>query len=198
MSETLRPEDHPLPQRILHWSNLICFAFLIFTGFMIRFPFQGMPMNLMRNLHFVFMFIFIVGGIARGFISIFGREHDFKTLVLTKEDWKNFIPQVLYYLFIRKEEPHFVKYNSMQKLAYIALQVLGVCQVITGFILYRPQTLQKFGYMLGGLETVRTLHYLIMWIFIFIIVVHLYLVFTAAMEQFWFMLFGKIKKSHEH
>ncbi|MDR3288592.1 MAG: cytochrome b/b6 domain-containing protein [Peptococcaceae bacterium] len=192
----LRPEDHPLPQRILHWSNLICFAFLIFTGFMIRFPFQGTPMNLMRNLHFTFMFIFLVGGIVRGFISVFGKERDIKCILLTRKDIKQIIPQILYYCFILKKEPEFEKYNSLQKMAYIAMQVLGVCQVITGVILYRPETFQTLGYMLGGLETVRVIHYLIMWIFIFIIVVHLYLVFTAAMAQFWFMLFGKIKKDH--
>ncbi|HEX3015995.1 MAG TPA: cytochrome b/b6 domain-containing protein, partial [Desulfobacteria bacterium] len=49
----VRPEDHPRYARISHWINLVCFAVLIVTGFIILAPHQGNSINLVRNLHFV-------------------------------------------------------------------------------------------------------------------------------------------------
>ena len=71
---------------------------------------------------------------------------------------------------------------------------MSVFQAITGAILYWPVKFADLASYLGGLAAVRGLHYIFMWLFIVIIAIHVYLVFTAAYEQFLFMFFGKVKK----
>lgn len=185
--------DHPLFQRISHWINLVNFLVLIITGWLIHSPYPGMPMNLIRNLHFIFMFFLLINGIVRFYYSFFGKYKDYDTFFINSQDLKTFWPQIKYYLFLG-EHPETGKYNPLQKLAYIALPIMAVVQAITGFILYKPEQLSGLAGYFGGLAAVRGFHYLLMWLFIAVIAVHLYLVFTAAYDQFLFMFFGKIRK----
>ncbi|KLU66490.1 quinone-reactive Ni/Fe-hydrogenase B-type cytochrome subunit [Desulfosporosinus acididurans] len=188
----VNPLDHPLAQRISHWINLINFIVLIFTGWFIHSPHPGMPMNLIRNLHFLFMYFLLINGVVRFYISFFGKNKDYDSILLNMQDVKNIWPQTKYYLFLGKH-PETGKYNPLQKIAYIALPILAVIQAFTGFILYKPVQLAGVADLVGGLTAVRGLHYLIMWLFIAIIAIHVYLVFTAAYEQFLFMFFGKMR-----
>ncbi|MCO1600161.1 Ni/Fe-hydrogenase, b-type cytochrome subunit [Desulfosporosinus nitroreducens] len=185
--------DHPLFQRISHWINLINFLFLGITGWFIHSPYQGMPMSLVRNLHFIFMYLLIINGIVRFYYSFFGKHKDYDTFFFNSQDLKTTWPQIKYYLFLGKH-PKTGKYNPLQKMAYIALPIMAVVQAVTGFILYKPVQLASLADSFGGLAAVRGFHYLLMWLFIAVIAVHLYLVFTAAYEQFLFMFFGKIRK----
>lgn len=185
--------DHPLFQRISHWINLINFLILCITGWFIHSPYPGMPMNLVRNLHFIFMYLLIINGIVRFYFSFFGKHKDYDNFFFNKQDVKTTWPQIKYYLFLG-EHPKTGKYNPLQKMAYIALPIMAVVQAITGFILYKPIELAGLAGNFGGLAAVRGFHYLLMWLFIAIIAVHVYLVFTTAYEQFLFMFFGKIRK----
>jgi Ni/Fe-hydrogenase 1 B-type cytochrome subunit len=190
------PSDHPLMQRVSHWINLINFAVLGITGYFIHAPFQGMPMNLMRNLHFIFMFFLIINGVVRFYYSFLGKHKDYKAFFLNAEDLRNFWPQIKYYLFISKKHPHMTnKYNPLQKLAYIAMPIMAVVQILTGAVLYLPLKFPALNASLGGLAAVRGIHYAVMWLFVAIILVHVYLVFTEARDQFWHMFFGKVKKA---
>lgn len=188
----VHPLDHPLFQRISHWINLINFLVLALTGFAIHSPQPGMPMNLIRNLHFIFMYLLIINGVIRFYFSFFGKNKDYDQILLNKQDVKNIWPQTKYYLFIGKH-PETGKYNPLQKIAYIALPIMTVFQAITGAILYWPVKLAGLADYFGGLASVRSIHYIVMWLFIVVVAIHVYLVFTAAYEQFLFMFFGKIK-----
>lgn len=186
------PLDHPLFARVSHYINLINFLVLVPTGFLIHFPYTGMPMNLVRNLHFIFMYSFLFNGIVRFYWSLFSKHKDLVSSFLwNKNDLKNLWPQIKYYLFIGKHPNNPNKYNPLQKTAYLSFPVLALLQVATGLLLYMPE---KFGGVvsaLGGMAAVRGMHYLIMIIFLAIIAVHVYLVFTEAYEMFWLMFFGK-------
>ena len=188
----VHPLDHPLFQRISHWINLINFLVLILTGFAIHSPQPGMPMNLIRNLHFIFMYLLIINGVIRFYFSFFGKNKDYDQILLNKQDVKNIWPQTKYYLFIGKH-PETGKYNPLQKIAYIALPIMSVFQAFTGAILYWPVKFAGLADYFGGLASVRGIHYIVMWLFIVVVAIHVYLVFTAAYEQFLFMFFGKIK-----
>lgn len=184
------PSDHPLFDRVSHWINLVNFTILIITGWLIHSPYVGMDMNLVRNLHFIFMFALIINGVVRFYWSFFGKNGDWKDFFLTMDDLKNMIPQVKYYLFMGKH-PKTRKYNPLQICAYIAMPIMAVLMIITGAILYWPITLGAYsGYFLS-LAAVRLIHYFLMWGFIAIIAIHAYLVFTTSIEEFWYMFFGK-------
>ena len=97
-------------------------------------------MNLVRNLHFIFMYFLIINGVVRFYYSFFGKHKDYDEILLNTQDIKNIWPQVKYYLFIGKH-PETGKYNPLQKIAYIALPIMAVVQAITGAILYWPEQL---------------------------------------------------------
>lgn len=186
----VNPLDHPLFHRVSHWINLINFFVLGVTGWMIHSPYQGMPMNLIRNLHFIFMYSLVINGVVRFYYSFFGKYKDYDSFFLNARDIKNIWPQTKYYLFIGKH-PETGKYNPLQKLAYIAMPIMAVVQALTGAILYWPTRFESLAGYFGGLAAVRGIHYVIMWLFIAIVAIHVYLVFTEAYEQFWLMFFGK-------
>ena len=189
----VNPLDHPFAQRLSHYINLINFIILVYTGFRIHFPSPGMSMSAFRNLHFIFAYILIINGVVRFYISFFGKNKDYDSFFLNKQDVKTLWPQIKYYLFMGKH-PKTGKYNPLQKLAYIALPILTLIQAFTGLILYRPEYFGNLAAKVGGIYAVRGLHYDIMWILIAIIAIHVYLVFTTTIEQFMFMFFGKIKQ----
>lgn len=188
----VHPLDHPLFQRVSHWINLINFIILGITGWLIHSPYPGMPMNLIRNLHFIFMYLLVINGVIRFYYSFFGKHKDYDEILLNTQDLKNIWPQTKYYLFIGKD-PETGKYNPLQKFAYIAFPIMAMVQVITGAILYWPVQLAGYAGYFGGLATVRSLHYIFMWLFVALVSIHIYLVFTEAYEQFLFMFFGKMK-----
>lgn len=184
--------DHPLFARISHYINLVNFLVLVPTGFLIHFPHSGVPMNLVRNLHFIFMYSFLINGFVRFYWSLFSKHRDlFSEFFLNKQDIKNIWPQIKYYLFLGKHPNNSSKYNPLQKMAYLTFPVLALLQAATGFILYSPAKFGGIINILGGMSAVRGLHYLIMILFLVIITAHLYLVFTEAFDMFLLMFFGK-------
>jgi len=189
------PLEHSFPQRISHWINLINFLALGVTGYFIHSPYSGMPMNLIRNLHFIFMYLLIINGLVRFYYSFLGKHKDYDAFFLNSEDLKTFWPQLKYYLFLDRKHPMITnKYNPLQKLAYIAMPIMAVVQIITGAILYLPLNFPTLTSYFGGLAAVRGIHYVVMWLFFSIILAHVYLVFTEAYDQFWLMFFGKSKR----
>lgn len=186
------PQSHPLFDRLSHALNLLNFIVLIVTGMMIHFPSVGMNMNLVRNLHFIFAYILIINGIVRFYYSFFGKYGDYKDFLFTKADLKNLIPQLKYYLFLGKH-PHTRKYNPPQILAYFCLLLMGICMIYTGLILLFPQTFLAFS--LFTLGTIRLIHYLFTWLFIVIIMIHIYLAVSEAPHEFLLMFF--LRKEHK-
>ncbi|AGA69320.1 Ni/Fe-hydrogenase, b-type cytochrome subunit [Desulfitobacterium dichloroeliminans LMG P-21439] len=192
------PAEHPLSHRITHWINLINFIALIFTGLLIHSPYEGMPMNAIRNIHFFFMYSLIFTGIIRFYISFLSKDRDYKKFFINAHDVKGFVPQIKYYLFLQKNHPDNPNaYNPMQKLAYIGLPILAVLQIVTGALLYLPMKFASLEASLGGLAAIRGFHFVVTWLFIAIIAVHVYMVFTEAIDQFWYMFFGIDRKKNK-
>ena len=189
----VNPQDHPMFQRVSHWINLIVFLVLGFTGWFIHAPYPGMSMSLIRYLHFFFAYLLIINGILRFYYSIFGKYKDYDAILLNKQDLKLIWPQIKYYLFIGKH-PKTGKYNPLQKIAYICFPLMAIVHIVTGVILYWPQQFENLADYFGGLAAVRGIHYLFFWLFIALVGVHIYIVFTEAYEQFLFMFFGKTQQ----
>ncbi len=185
-------EDHPLPAVIMHWVHLVSMFVLAFTGFFIHWPFSfaGLAMGTARYLHFVFMYVVLIDLAVRVYWSFFGAGSSLVKGTREKgPDYRNFGPQrlnrgqfletVKYYLFLRKTHPRTGKFNSLQKGTYVFWAFLLLFQGYTGFAIYGPTyDLPFFAWgtgMVGGLMAMRTIHYLIMWVFILTTLVHVYL-----------------------
>lgn len=203
MSHGAYKEAHPIGMRITHWVHLISMVVLAVTGFYIHNPFFDGVMGWMRTLHFIFMYVVLVALIARIYFAFFGRSATLRGSRAVETDIKNFLPQaenkgkfiemLKYYLFLRKTHPVTGKYNSLQKLTYSFLGALLLVQAFTGFAMYGPYV-DRFMWLttpLGGLMVVRQIHYLVMWVFILITMIHVYLSAAEDVEALPLMFWGK-------
>lgn len=204
MSHVTTREEHPAPARAMHWFHLVSIVVLIYTGFYIHKPFGPGSMDLMRMLHFVFMFVLIFTAIIRVYWAFFGRGSagqgsrrrvaDYKHFGYERANKGKFVETVKYYLFLRKMHPAGGKYNTLQKGTYLLWLFLIALQALTGFMIWTGVTAGAFLPLtdaLGGLIVLRAIHYLLMWVFIITTLVHIYLSIAEAPWQAPLMFLGK-------
>lgn len=180
----------------MHWVHLIAMVVLVFTGFFIHRPFFVAAMSTMRNLHFTFMFVLILTAIVRVYWAFLGggsaapgsraKVRDYRFFGVQKENRGQLFQTLKYYLFLRKTHPPTAKYNPLQKATYMVWLLLIAVQALTGFALWTPTAgaLQPLTYALGGVQYVREYHYLIMWLFLITVAIHVYLSLAEAIWQF--------------
>jgi len=194
-----RKEEHPWPARVMHWIHLLSMILLAFSGFYIHRPFFPGAMGTMRLIHFVAMYVVLINLVVRIYWAFLGSARDWRDFWLEGANRGKFFPTIGYYLFIKREHPATGKYNPLQKLTYDFWVLLLVVQGITGFALYQGSifglvdaqaTLGWLNQAVGGMMTMRMIHYLIMWVFIITTGIHVYLSLAEEISQFWLMLFG--------
>ncbi len=195
MAQPAYRDAHPLPYVLIHWTHLLGMLVLGATGFFIHSPFLPLRMGVMRELHFIAMYVVLIALTARVWYAFAGRTAVRKGTRERERDYRNFGPQpenrgqllqtVRYYLFLRPTHPRSGKYNPLQKSAYLAIAGLLLAQAYTGFALYGPAQSGPLGpffnggtALIGGLMAMRMTHYFLMWAFIVITLVHVYLGFA--------------------
>ena len=197
MSHNLTRLEHPWPAVLMHWAHLLSFFVLIATGLAIHAHSDVIgTTGFVRQVHFVAMYVFVLTTIARIYWAFFGagsarlgglaRERDWRFFSLTLDDVKSTPSWLAYYTFLRKTKPPVVKYGSLQKLTYAILFPLGILvMTLSGFAMFAPTagSLGWFANTFGGLNGVRLMHYLTMWILTVFFMIHMYLVFAEEPAQ---------------
>ncbi len=195
-------ESQPLPAVALHWVHLLSMALLLVSGWYIHSPFFEGGMGLMRYIHFISMYVVILVLVIRIYWAFFGAQADFHDFVVYQQENRGkFIPTLMYYMFLRKEHPATGKYNPLQKITYLTWPVLIILQALTGFALYSgdifglsplyaPRAMSWLVDICGGLANVRIIHYLIMWVFILSVGIHIYLALAEDIKEFAPMFLG--------
>lgn len=203
MAHVTTREEHPWPAIVMHWFHLVSIIVLTYTGFYIHRPFGPGSMDLMRTLHFIFMFILVLTAIVRVYWAFMGtgsaaqgsrtKIRDYKHFGPQRENKGTFFETVKYYVFLRKSHPTGAKYNGLQKGVYMFWLLLIVLQAITGFAIWTitAPAFQPLTYLVGGLIAMRMIHYIIMWVFIITTLVHIYLSIAEAPWQAPLMFFGR-------
>jgi len=180
---------HPMLNRILHETIMASIILLALTGFYIHAPFinngGGFLMALMRGVHFAAAGILVVAFVVR-VIWMF---------VSPSRDWKNFIPGfrdllllpkvLLHYAHISKKPNIVKKYNPLQMLAYCMAYVLAFFQILTGFMLQYPDGILRpitYG-VFGNSVNVRVSHYIVSWIFVIFILIHVYMAIRESFKD---------------
>ncbi len=203
-------DSHPpaLP-KFLHFTHVACMFVLGGTGLFIRF--NPISRETMQWLHYVAMIIVTVNLVWRLWYAFASRQRDYREFAITKQDIVTAPKVILYYIFVKPSKPHLGKYNVMQKGTYTLFVPLLIIQAITGFMLWRLQfpiidtSLQQvFAGLIGatGIWLVRTIHYIINWLFIILTTVHVYLSvtedFPAFLDFFGLGMFDKRSAEKHH
>jgi Ni/Fe-hydrogenase 1 B-type cytochrome subunit len=186
--------------RICHWINMISITLLILTGFYIHAPLSFRlfsNMDTPRMLHFCMAYVLCAGVVLRLYYAF--ATGDWRNIIFdVKTDFKKLPSMIKYYTFLAKEHPYYGKYNPGQKAMYTGVFVMAIIQIITGFIMYMPNTFMGLGGLLGGLIAVRVIHYVINWILVLCIVAHVYLDISEGIPVLKSMFTGKIPADFDH
>jgi Ni,Fe-hydrogenase I cytochrome b subunit len=190
------PEHDSRPPRlpkILHFTHMISIIILALTGMAIRFPvWNRVPM---RYTHYVFMIIVTIVLVWSVLYAFFSKKNaDWGEFAIRKVDLQSAIGVLKYYGYMSNEKPHVAKYNVLQKMSYNLFLYMMIVQAITGFALVAtpiafglsPREI-LVGWWLGALAGstdlagwgVRTVHYILNWLFIIMTTVHFYLAMTV-------------------
>ena len=184
-----KAQDHPFPARVSHWINLISFAVLGVTGLIIHTPTLVGNLNVVRNLHFLFIYVLVINGLFRIYYSLVGKNKDYKEFLFNGKDFKN-LPGILRYYMFLGPHPETGKYNPLQKGAYLGLFLFTGLQALCGLAIWLPEKYQGLAAWFGGAASARGLHYFLAWVFLAIIITHIYLAFKETFSAVKLMFFG--------
>ena len=174
---------------VTHWINLIAMILLIVTGFCIHFPFWPMFMGIARGVHVFFGFVLFLNCVFRVIAAFFvktsptggTREQvpDYKTWLPQKDNRHQALEWIKYYLFLRKTHPLGAKLGVPQKISYLLIPFLIVAMFWTGLCLWAPTMaaapMAATTNLVGGLMSMRIIHYFGMYVFIIFMFIHIYL-----------------------
>ncbi|HET9985653.1 MAG TPA: cytochrome b/b6 domain-containing protein [Longimicrobiales bacterium] len=192
---------HPIV-RITHWVNVLALAIMVASGLRIFnaypafarrgegfccYPLEGkmIPAKLTfggwlagaRNWHFAMMWLLALNGLVYvAFIYLHGEWRD---LVPRRGDLRDAWQMVRFYAFARRDHPHQGKNNTLQKLAYFAMPLLGAAAILTGLAIWKPVQLALLTDALGGYVWARYWHFLVMLALVLLTAVHVFMVLSV-------------------
>ncbi|MCM2357646.1 MAG: Ni/Fe-hydrogenase, b-type cytochrome subunit [Geobacteraceae bacterium] len=179
-----------VPVRVSHWLNFFSIIILSVTGIFIGAartvalePSQFV-MGWVRFVHFVTAYVFSVSVLARIYWMFMGNKY---------AGWREFLPflyrdgrrdmleALKYYTFIGRKVPNPAGHNAMAGTAYLAVFLLYLVMMATGFALYAEHATGSFLHRLTGWQFVlfsnqgiRLTHHLVMWLLIGFAIHHIY------------------------
>lgn len=181
-------ERHPLAFRTLHEVILTSILILILTGFYIHRPFvdgAGFLMALVRGAHFLFAAVLVIGAVLRVIFMFIGRNRDWRSFIPSSYDLKQLPRTINYYAYISKKPDLKKKYNPLQMVSYCLIFLLVIFQIISGFSLQYPDGwLSWLSYGIFANEVqVRIVHYVVSWVFILFMMIHVYLTIRENFKE---------------
>ncbi len=195
MAPTGKEFHHPLVVRLTHFINIFALGIMVMSGLQIynaspllsfEFPSiitMGGWLAGARMWHFFAMWILFFNGfvwVAYNVVSRHGRH----TTIFRKDDVSGVLPMIQYYLRIRKEHPRVKKYNSLQKLAYTSVAMLGAGSIATGISIYWPVQFSFLTWIFGGYDAARAWHLFFTLSFVFFFFGHILMVSISGWSNF--------------
>jgi Ni/Fe-hydrogenase 1 B-type cytochrome subunit len=191
-----------LPVRITHWLIVLSITILVPTGIYISHPFiavAGAATNHFvtgwaRVIHWYTAIVFDLALLARVGWMFVGNEYARwdQFIPVSRERLRNFFQTLKFYLFLRRWPPEVVGVDALTGVTYVLLFMLEALIAVTGLALYGfsaayNSVMRPFALLVpyfGGLETVRWIHHLCMWLILGFIPYHVCTrVMVSAVER---------------
>jgi thiosulfate reductase cytochrome b subunit len=173
---------HPLPLRIMHWTNAIAIFIMVGSGWKIYndeviFGWLHFPEYLTigkwaqhgLQWHFLGMWIFALNGLAYLTYGLMtGRFHG----MLLPVYWSELMQTIKDTLHFHLAHDDLTKYNAVQKLLYIGVICVGIMMVISGLAIWKPVQFSELLSLFGSFQNARLVHFLCMSAIVLFVVVH--------------------------
>jgi Ni/Fe-hydrogenase 1 B-type cytochrome subunit len=191
-NEVVRIQVWQIPVRVTHWLIVLSIAVLSVTGIYLGRPFllapgaagQRFVMGVVRLVHDYAAIVFTLSVASRiAWMFLGNRWARWTSFVpVTRQRWRDLWPTLKFYTFLRRDPPPSVGHNPLAGLSYVAVFALYLVMIATGLALYAPHTAESsymrwFGFLVplvGGEQTGRWLHHVVMWLLLGFTVHHIY------------------------
>jgi thiosulfate reductase cytochrome b subunit len=130
-----------------------------------------------RHWHFAMMWVLVVNGLV--YLTFVYLHGEWRDLVPRRNDPRDALEMIKFYLFVRKRHPHQGKHNALQKGTYFALPIIAALAVISGIAIWKPVQLSWLTNLLGGYMWARYWHFLAMLLIVVLSVIHVFMVFAV-------------------
>ncbi len=173
---------HPLPVRVMHWTNAVAIFIMIGSGWKIYnddvlFGFLHFPDAVVigkwaqygLQWHFFGMWIFVINGLAYLIYGIAIGRFRQKLFPLSLREILATVSDALRFRLAHEDLTH---YNALQKILYLGIMAVGVLIVISGLALWKPVQFSEFASLFGTFQTTRLVHFLCMSAIVAFLVVH--------------------------
>ncbi|MEO6139128.1 MAG: cytochrome b/b6 domain-containing protein [Luteimonas sp.] len=150
-----------------------------------------------RRWHFFFAWLWVINGLVYLLWSLISR-HMTRDLAMQRRDWHRIGKSILDHLtFHHPVGEDAVRYNPLQKLSYLGvIFVLAPLAIINGLAL-SPQMASVLGWWLqlvGGRQSARSVHFIVMSLFVIFTIVHvLMVVYAGPINEMRSMLSGRFR-----
>jgi thiosulfate reductase cytochrome b subunit len=190
---------HPLPIRIMHWTNAVAMLLLIFSGWGIyndeviigalHFPSWitlGGGAEGFLQWHFFSMWILVLNGIA--YLAYGFRTGRFRRMLLPIRA-PEIIAEIRAVLALKLAHDDLTVYNPVQKLLYVGVIAVIVIQVVSGLVIWKPVQFSELAILFYDFQTARIVHFLGMAAIVGFLLVHVALALLVP-QTIRAMLFG--------
>lgn len=190
-----------LPVRVTHWSIVISIVVLGLTGLYIHAPYlvpskpieAASTMATVRFWHEIFAVVFTISIAVRFYWGFVGNSFaSWRQIIPHRKEQFHWMKEMgKYYTFRRRNPPPYVGHNHLAGLAYSVVSVGLFAQVLSGLLLFgwimqAGPIHALFGWagvVPGGIQTVRTLHYILTFLFTAFAIHHVYSAILVDLEE---------------
>ena len=150
-----------------------------------------------RRWHFFFAWLWVINGACYLLWSLASR-HLQRDLAMQRRDWRGIGRSIVEHLrFHHPRGDEAARYNPLQKLAYLGvIFVLAPLAILTGLSM-SPQMDSVLGgwlALIGGRQSARTLHFIVMSLFVLFTVIHvLMVVYAGPLNEMRSMITGRFR-----
>jgi thiosulfate reductase cytochrome b subunit len=173
---------HPLPVRIMHWTNAVAMLIMILSGWKIynddvifgwlHFPEAILPGPWAQHglqWHFFGMWILAINGIAYVTYGIVTGRFRRMLFPIRPREVVHDISDALHLRLAHADPTH---YNAVQRLLYVGILLVGVLIVISGLVLWKPVQFSELAALFYNFQTARLVHFLCMSAIVLFLLVH--------------------------
>jgi thiosulfate reductase cytochrome b subunit len=173
---------HPLPVRIMHWTNAVAMLIMILSGWKIynddvifgwlHFPEAILPGPWAQHglqWHFFGMWILAINGIAYVTYGVVTGRFRRMLFPIRPREVVSDISDALHLRLAHDDPTH---YNAVQRLLYVGILLVGVLIVMSGLVLWKPVQFSELAALFYSFQTARLVHFLCMTAIVLFVLVH--------------------------
>lgn len=173
---------HPLPLRLMHWTNAVAMIVMIGSGWQIyndevlfgwlHFPSWitiGDGAEGALQWHFLAMWILVFNGTA--YLAYGLKTGRFRRMLLPIHPHEVLL-EIRKALRLNLEHDDLTRYNAVQRLLYVGIIAVIIVQVLSGLIIWKPVQLSELSFLFYDFQGARLAHFIGMVAIVGFVLVH--------------------------